>query len=240
MSEELFVCIPQSAQLKDELSFEEVRVADYLKAYQTNGLPPPPCPEIPADPAERAALNLPPILIPFKAPREPLPDLHWWEPTKNDGEYLQSIVAASKYSGHSPEEMRCQAYANGKKDVPAEHSTHPSVLRAQLPTASLASPITPTKASFSGTPVPGENLQSLSALTDKTRHSFEEHRIAFIFAGRELNDTEIETMQAANPITAPRLSAASPLAGVSVGAPQISPAAAPSMWAAKPAAFRPF
>ncbi|KIY61701.1 hypothetical protein CYLTODRAFT_459642 [Cylindrobasidium torrendii FP15055 ss-10] len=187
MGGELFACIPQAVRQQNEESFEEVRMAEYVKAYQRNGGRPPPCPELPTDPGAREAIGLPPILVPFKAPSEPLPEIHFWETTKNDGEYLQSIVAASKYADYSPEELRCIAYANGNKDLPVKISIdwQPSVFQALRPPAA---------------PVPP------SALSEKDKYSFEERRVAFMYAGRELEDSEIRNLHATNPMKAYQLS----------------------------------
>ena len=43
---------------------KELRVADYLKAYNTTGKPPLPCPTLPTDARERMKLGLPPLFKP--------------------------------------------------------------------------------------------------------------------------------------------------------------------------------
>lgn len=40
---------------------QEQRVRDYIQAYIATGRPPPPCPQVPTDPKQRAALGLPPL-----------------------------------------------------------------------------------------------------------------------------------------------------------------------------------
>lgn len=44
---------------------QEVRIDDYVKAYQTTGRPPLPCPQEPTDESQRKALNLPPLFKPY-------------------------------------------------------------------------------------------------------------------------------------------------------------------------------
>jgi hypothetical protein len=43
---------------------QETRIDDYIKAYQSTGRPPQPCPQEPADESQRASLNLPPLFKP--------------------------------------------------------------------------------------------------------------------------------------------------------------------------------
>ncbi|EEB93388.1 hypothetical protein MPER_07960 [Moniliophthora perniciosa FA553] len=65
-NEEQFMCIP--AVLQDGAggkSFEEVRIDDYIRSYSTTGRPPPPCPQEPKLPTERAARGLPPLFEPI-------------------------------------------------------------------------------------------------------------------------------------------------------------------------------
>jgi hypothetical protein len=43
---------------------QEVRIDDYLKAYQSTGRPPLPCPQQPEDESQRTSLNLSPLFKP--------------------------------------------------------------------------------------------------------------------------------------------------------------------------------
>ncbi|PPR05626.1 hypothetical protein CVT24_002812, partial [Panaeolus cyanescens] len=45
---------------------QEVRIEDYISAYQTTGRPPAPCPPEPTDVNARKALNLPPLFVPHQ------------------------------------------------------------------------------------------------------------------------------------------------------------------------------
>lgn len=47
---------------------QEVRIEDYIKAYQATGRPPVPVPQEPADELARKALNLPPLFKPYSVP----------------------------------------------------------------------------------------------------------------------------------------------------------------------------
>jgi len=61
---EVYMGIPAVRGEKEE-SYEENRMADYLKAYQATGRPPQPCPQQPTAPSERIALGLPPLFEPY-------------------------------------------------------------------------------------------------------------------------------------------------------------------------------
>ena len=43
---------------------QETRIDDYIKAYQSTGRPPQPCPQEPVDELQRTSLNLPPLFKP--------------------------------------------------------------------------------------------------------------------------------------------------------------------------------
>lgn len=43
---------------------KETRIDDYIKAYQSTGRPPQPCPQQPENEQQRASLNLPPLFKP--------------------------------------------------------------------------------------------------------------------------------------------------------------------------------
>ncbi|KAG1716471.1 hypothetical protein ID866_675 [Astraeus odoratus] len=99
-----------------ELSFEELRIQDYLKAYMSTRQPPAPCPQTPEDPAVRASLGLPPLFVPMpvrntdggssngvaRLPTD-LPGVHSFEPSKITGESFQCISAQPLYSLFSHE-----------------------------------------------------------------------------------------------------------------------------------------
>lgn len=57
-------CLTKLVLLK-LISRQEVRIQDYIHAYQTTGRPPQPCPQTPADPTQRAAIGLPPLFEPL-------------------------------------------------------------------------------------------------------------------------------------------------------------------------------
>ncbi|KAI9059906.1 hypothetical protein FKP32DRAFT_1595922 [Trametes sanguinea] len=202
--------VPAVRPEKDE-SFEERRFNDYLRAYQTTGRPPPPCPPTPTDPAQRAALGLPPLWEPLieaegltngveaaapspvsAVPSTALPNFsaQAFTPTKIQ-EYgsdacFHSIVAQPEYAKYSFEELRLEAYKAGKKfaDVP---KAPPQVLVPQRP-ALLAAPSISTGGS--------DSLQSINSMPPYDQHSFEELRLAFMRAGRPLTSPEIVAQKA--------------------------------------------
>ncbi|KAG6855600.1 hypothetical protein H0H87_000347 [Tephrocybe sp. NHM501043] len=74
-------------------SFEEARIADYLASYQSTGRPPPPCPDLPADPAARARAGLPPL---FK----PVPESKINPPTNANATTNANPFASTAASAH--------------------------------------------------------------------------------------------------------------------------------------------
>ncbi|KAK0200741.1 hypothetical protein DFS33DRAFT_1072729 [Desarmillaria ectypa] len=199
---DLYMCIAAAIQDGPQgKSFEEVRIDDYLKAYSTTGQPPVPCPQIPTALHERTTLGLPPLFEPQRLPKQKqaeLPDFHVWEQTRVSEENFQSIVAAPRYVGYSPEELRWQAYEKGNKStVPSMQSTLPSIQSSLLPTLPL---IQSTVAPIQSAHVPdanGEILASITAQNTYSQHSFEELRVAYLLAGKEMRSTEIINASAA-------------------------------------------
>ncbi|KAF9016104.1 hypothetical protein BDZ89DRAFT_415563 [Hymenopellis radicata] len=234
---ELWMCAPEAMLNGPQcLSFEELRVADYLKAYTATGRPPVPPPALPAKAAARAALNLPPLFEPTSRVKEDDDeDLQLYEPTRNGEEVFHSISANDKWKQWSFEELRLNAYVKGVKTLPPGYVNHTA------PTGSTVPP--PIKVGLGpilGLSTGGEQLQSISSQADKQDHSLEEHRVAYLFAQRELTSAEITAMQANNPMVAPRPPAAAP-APPSLGlfsSPGASSSTSP--WTPRPAAFRPF
>ncbi|KAI0365075.1 hypothetical protein BV20DRAFT_973634 [Pilatotrama ljubarskyi] len=193
----VYMNVPANRGDKDE-SFEERRFLDYLHAYQTTGRPPPPCPPVPTDPKQRAALGLPQLFEPL-VEGQPLtngvattsssstagpaaaPNLlaQAFVPPKvqeyGSDAYFHSIVAQQEYSTYSFEELRWEAYKAGKKYVNVPPPQRPSL----LPAASISSSI------------PADSLQSLNSMPPYDQHSFEELRLAFMRAGRPLTSPEI-------------------------------------------------
>ncbi|KAI8971018.1 hypothetical protein BD414DRAFT_426771 [Trametes punicea] len=135
----VYMNIPAVRPEKDE-SFEERRCLDYLRAYQATGRPPPPCPPVPTDPAQRAALGLPPLFEPLvevesltngfdatPAARTPAAEPNFrpnflaqrFVPAKvqeyGSDAWFQSIVVQPGYAQFSFEELRLEAYKAGKK-----------------------------------------------------------------------------------------------------------------------------
>ncbi|KAK0477042.1 hypothetical protein IW261DRAFT_302843 [Armillaria novae-zelandiae] len=226
---DIYMCIAVAIQDGPQgKSFEEVRVDDYLKAYSTTGKPPAPCPQIPTAPHERVTLGLPPLFEPQRLPKQKpaeLPDFHVWEQTRVSDENFQSIVAAPRYVGYSPEELRCQAYEKGNKvlppsmasafsfssasptsTMPSMHSTLPPIPSTLLsiqglpPIQSTLPPIQNTVPHIQNALVPdtnGEVFVSMTAQNTYSQHSFEELRVAYLLAGKEMTSAEIINASAA-------------------------------------------
>ncbi|KAI0629558.1 hypothetical protein C8Q77DRAFT_1140935 [Trametes polyzona] len=193
----VYMNVPATRGDKDE-SFEERRCLDYLKAYQTTGRPPLPCPPTPTDPQQRAALGLPPLFEPL-IEQEPLtngigaattpisavpsgagPNMlaQAFVPTKvqeyGSETYFQMISAQPEYSKFSFEELRLEAYKAGKIYANVPPPQRPPLLAA--PSISQTQP---------------DSLQSINSMPPYDQHSFEELRLAYVRAGRPLTSPEI-------------------------------------------------
>ncbi|RPD57841.1 hypothetical protein L226DRAFT_472512 [Lentinus tigrinus ALCF2SS1-7] len=204
----VYMNVPAVRSEVDE-SFEERRVKDYIQAYIATGKPPAPCPQVPTDPRQRAALGLPPLFDPYTEVEggvngiattsgTPAAALNFsaqaFSPVKTQ-EYgsdtvFHSIVAQPEYSKHSFEELRVEAYRLGKKyaDVPTVPVAPPAQAQRPglLPSISLSG-------SSSSRP---DSLQSINSMPPYDQHSFEELRLAFIKAGRPLTSPEIVSQNA--------------------------------------------
>ncbi|KAF8132048.1 hypothetical protein EV363DRAFT_142774 [Boletus edulis] len=142
-----FMSVGVSATPIPDQSFEELRIRDYLRAYQTSGGPPQPCSQSPDTPNARATLSLAPLFVPTAIPvpvdsingsssnapatlSTDLPTNHEFRPNKSkiNGESFESISAQSPYTffshesfqraDHVPQELRHYAYLAGNKMPP--------------------------------------------------------------------------------------------------------------------------
>ena len=98
---------------------KELRIQDYLTAYQATARPPAPCPQSPDTPNARAALGLAPLFVPTAVPvpvdtlsatntanaPAALPANHEFRPTKSTvgSERFESLAAQTPYSHFSHE-----------------------------------------------------------------------------------------------------------------------------------------
>lgn len=172
-------------------TFEEFRVEDYIKAYQTTGRPPQPCPQEPTDELQRKALNLPPLFKPKRigledpsTERKPaivdpneLPSGQEFRLYSNGGENYHAICCMPEYEKFSHEELRYYAYMKGNIKSPVPIVMHPYVQPAR-----------------DFVPLPGaveDKLQSHCSELGYDRHSPEEFRVAFLLHGRELTSSEL-------------------------------------------------
>lgn len=121
-----FITFNSNNAFIDEISSQEVRIEDYLKAYSTTGRPPLPCPQDPVDANQRVVMNLPPLFRPYSErsltggpsseplgaiqtrPANPaeLPDAQAFFTSTVEGEIYHSISAMPRYNAFSPE-VRC-------------------------------------------------------------------------------------------------------------------------------------
>ncbi|KZT01470.1 uncharacterized protein LAESUDRAFT_763726 [Laetiporus sulphureus 93-53] len=207
MFREIYMNIPNMRGPKEE-SFEERRVADYIKAYTTTGKPPAPCPTVPTDPARRATMGLPPLFEPYSEvvsssdsgmtsgsaatsanvsisalpSSSGIPDVQVWHPVRISGDALggvfQSIAAQPEFSSFSFEELRLKAYRKGLKF-------------ANVSQPSAVAPSTSNAPQRLTNGADAEKLQNISCNPRFDKHSAEELRLAFLRSGRELTSHEI-------------------------------------------------
>lgn len=117
---EVYMGIPAVRGEKEE-SYEERRVADYLKAFQTTGRPPVPCPQQPVNPTERTALGLPPLFEPYvEQPAGPT-----LTPVASTSTAVPSVIAPASSSGSN-----ITATITNLNDVPQVQAFHPTPVRA--------------------------------------------------------------------------------------------------------------
>jgi len=194
-----------------EISYEEQRAEDYLKAYTTTGKPPEPCPQQPASAEERIRLGLPPLFQPYvEVPQgsslgpnlalndstvqqrvqytnlQSLPTMQVFTHTKVNEEgstfMAQSIVFQDTFAHFSFEELRDHAYRSGKKIAP--EAIRPGLsLSISQPQLSIK-----TQPTLNGQL---ELYQSISCTEPYAKHSFEELRLAYLRSGRSLTSDEI-------------------------------------------------
>ncbi|KAF8697744.1 hypothetical protein AX14_001257 [Amanita brunnescens Koide BX004] len=214
-----FACIPEvqdSSALgfyRPSYSFEEVRVKDYLRFYQTTGGPPPPCPTEPYTAEQRAALSLPPRFSPWKDPTAAVPPLH--QPMPNGSNPLLDDQMVGRSMSSSQQELpRIQVYAPVRvgTEIYENISCEPrlrgysveelrwSAYRQGLKYAPVPVPTPPLgeehPARTSRTPTViisdgDETLEHISTHPDFSKHSPEELRLAFVRSGRELNSQHL-------------------------------------------------
>ncbi|KIK58103.1 hypothetical protein GYMLUDRAFT_706839 [Collybiopsis luxurians FD-317 M1] len=195
-----FMCIAAAVTESgpSQKSFEEVRIDDYLRAYQSTGRPPLPCPQDPLDAQERAARGLPPLFQPVltssmpPATEKDLPEWHQFTETKSPAvvgsttmDRLQSITAAEPYAGFSFEQLRYHAYLSGRIRPPAD------ILVAEPTLSSIPTPTLQTNGILYGGNT-NETLLSINSKPEFALHSFEELRLASMKAnGRDVTSQEI-------------------------------------------------
>ncbi|KAG2158652.1 uncharacterized protein EDB93DRAFT_557560 [Suillus bovinus] len=196
-----------------EQSFEELRVKEYIKAYTATGRPPAPVPELPNTPNARYALGLPAIFSPIPIESTPsispasivaekaitnpsdLPTIQVFQSTKTpiEGQF-QSITAQPTFSFFSYEELRFYAYLSGNimpptTDILSSDNVPTQVIHPFYANDSVATAF--TRASLG--PDASDAYMSITASLKFDKHSFEELRLAYRLAGKELTSFEIST-----------------------------------------------
>ncbi|KZT22494.1 hypothetical protein NEOLEDRAFT_1137958 [Neolentinus lepideus HHB14362 ss-1] len=226
LNREVFMHIA-TGQGPSEVSFEEVRIQDYLRSYATIGRPPVPCPEQPADDQLRLSMSLPPLFKPFAIPQstsflvpgpiQPTPStsavpqeplaVHWFRPMTENGVIYHNITAQPEFSRLSTEELRCNAYRAGLKyppqpipPIPAPAPLPQPLTRSDTMAMSLIE-LPREQPKVYAHDDSGAKMLSITASPQFNQHSFEELRIAYMLHGREMSSAEI--MPHPNPIPNP-------------------------------------
>jgi hypothetical protein len=201
---------------ESEQSFEELRVKDYIKAYTATGRPPAPVPDLPNTPNARHALGLPPMFSPISIESTPsisstgtvaekaitnpsdLPTIQVFQATKSpiEGQF-QSITAQPTFSFFSYEELRLYAYLSGNimPPTPLPSEILPSdnaPTQAVHPFYAKDSEATAFARASMGPDAP-DAYMSITTSVKFNKHSFEELRLAYRLAGKELTSIEIPT-----------------------------------------------
>jgi len=116
---EVYMGVP-AVRGEKEQSYEECRVADYSKAYQTTGRPPLPCPQQPTNPTERVALGLPPLFEPY-VEQPGAPNL---TPVASTSSTAPAVTAPTPSSGPS-----ITATVTDINDIPQVQVFQPTTIR---------------------------------------------------------------------------------------------------------------
>ncbi|KAG6873126.1 hypothetical protein C0995_002499 [Termitomyces sp. Mi166 len=163
------------------LFLQELRIDDYIRAYNATGRPPLPCPQIPTDSASRTRAGLPPLFEPLSdskltgtnstqsSTRDPsaLPAAQEFTATKLEGESFHTLSAMPLYQFFSLEELRMYAYLRGNKVSPTPIVMSPFVIAPVTPTA------TPFDSTNNSVPVSGEQLLTITTKPEYSGHSLE-------------------------------------------------------------------
>lgn len=201
-----------------EQSFEEMRVKDYIKAYTATGRPPAPVPDLPDSTNARHALGLPPLFSPIPIESTPsassisitaekvitnpsdLPTIQVFQATKTPIEgHFQSITAQPTFSLFSYEELRLYAYLSGNIMPPTPLPLPSEILSSDNAPPQIVYPFyanDSTATAFARTTIGPDAPDAYMSITTSlkfNKHSFEELRLAYQLAGKELTSIEIPT-----------------------------------------------
>ncbi|KAG1751911.1 hypothetical protein EDD22DRAFT_915234 [Suillus occidentalis] len=187
-----------------EQSFEEMRVKDYIKTYTATGRPPAPVPDLPNTPNARHALGLPPLFSPI--PIESTPSINSisiaaekaiTNPSDLPTIQFQSITAQPTFSLFSYEELRLYAYLSGNimpptplpSEILSSDNAPPQIVHPFYANDSTATAFARTTIG----PDAPDAYMSITTSLKFNKHSFEELRLAYQLAGKELTSIEIPT-----------------------------------------------
>jgi len=213
-----------AAQGPESKSFEELRIDDYLKAYQSTGRPPQPCPQQPEDESQRTSLNLPPLFKPrpirnstLVTTTTSLLPFGTANRTGNSTDVQLDLAARITNPAELPtaQEFRLLS-ANGEKyhciscmpeytNFSQEELRYHAYLAGNIrpPASVVMDPFVQlVKDTPEATPLVEDQFQSISAQSQYDKHSYEELRVAFLLYGREMTSAEL-LQQPPNPSANP-------------------------------------
>ncbi|KAK7057905.1 hypothetical protein R3P38DRAFT_2843581 [Favolaschia claudopus] len=194
------------------LSFEEVRISDYLTSYRSTGRPPPPCPTYPSDPAARAAQGMPPLFVPAPFPGAPSTSTSAsTAPTSlfASGAASTSAItdptrlplpqvfseATAVTTGAERESFASIAMAPEYRHWSPEELRYYAYFRGMRapPPGTAMFALTPPPTLPGGAPVQdgGDTLTNITCCPEFSRHSPEELRLSFLRTGTELTSAQI-------------------------------------------------
>ncbi|EKM76007.1 hypothetical protein AGABI1DRAFT_131726 [Agaricus bisporus var. burnettii JB137-S8] len=193
-------------------SFEEVRIDDYIQAYRTTAQPPKPVPELPSGDKERSSLGLPPLFKPISEHDPVLAGRPKENPLSsrialNNGvgvgrvgtgtgtttgtgitgsSEIGAVARRVSDPGNLPE---FQDFKNVKVAGETFLTISCSEQYSTFSPEELRFYSYKNKDKLRGSE--SENLESITAKPDFSQHSFEELRVVYMLAGKELTSAQI-------------------------------------------------
>lgn len=212
-----------AAHDSESKSFEELRTDDYIKAYQSTGRPPQPCPQEPTDEALRISLNLPPLFKSHPIRNSilaPTSSLLSFGRSSSGKTVNVADVQPGRINNPAelPSDQNFRLFStNGEKyhciscipeymNFSQEELRYYAYLVGNIkPSASVTMDpfVQSVQATAATTPSSEDQFKSISTQPQYDKHSHEELRIAFLLYGREMTSAELLQLQNPSAILSP-------------------------------------